>query len=281
MDNIQQQFKSLLTLPENTNAMSIKEQQQWLNTHNAFFRLNYSNTVEGANALLWFENHFSKTINSFAKLQKTKTPVASSVWQKTFNASVFTSLTAHRVVFNKVPKLSLADLSLSIDDAHRVKTAYASENPEFYTLDTNPDNPKAITVRNQDELDSRLVEVIKAIAEPLLPHFKEQKVGNRVFWGNTLYACSLAFTKLAPTYVESEFDVGAMQEWQAQLSDKIIRNGHKLNQIKKVHNENFQKLFIRRETCCLKYKIAGKAMCKTCNLYTPEEQEELFKIKNG
>ena len=143
-------------------------------------------------------------------------------------------------------------------------------------------NENAMQVESELALDEKLAQVITTLSEPLVPLYKKQKVSPKVFWGNALYACDLAFSKLAHQPLANdrlELDVQAASKWQQNLFNAVTPKGGELNAVKKVTFNGFQKLYVRRETCCLKYKIEGKEKCSTCNLHDSEIQENIMRNK--
>lgn len=279
MENLFNQFRTLVALPENAKALSITEQQAILNRHEPFFRLRFVEQPKGIKASEWFEREFPAVVQDYANSIEAKLPFAVPIWQKVFNAILLTSLVGHRVVFDRVLQLTLDDLYLTIGEDHRVASIEVSSATPFFALESDSD---AMQVESELALDEKLAQVITRLSEPLVPLYKKQKVSPKVFWGNALYACDLAFSKLAYQPLANdmvELDVQAASKWQQNLFNAVTPKGGELNAVKKVTFNGFQKLYVRRETCCLKYKIEGKEKCSTCNLHDSEIQENIMRNK--
>ncbi|ANP66877.1 MULTISPECIES: (2Fe-2S)-binding protein [Vibrio] len=278
MENLFNQFRTLVALPENVKTLTIAEQQALLNRHEPFFRLRFVEQPKGIKASEWFEREFPAVVQDYANSIEAKLPFAVPIWQKVFNAILLTSLVGHRVVFDRVLQLTLDDLYLTIGEDHRVASIEVSSATLFFSLES--DN-EAMQVESELALDEKLAQVIKTLSEPLVPLYKKQKVSPKVFWGNALYACDLAFSKLAHQPLANDtldLDVQAASKWQQNLFNAVTPKGGELNAVKKVIFNGFQKLYVRRETCCLKYKIEGKEKCSTCNLHDSEIQENIMRM---
>lgn len=281
MDNVFNQFRALMHLPEDAQQLSITEQQAILHQHEPFFRLGFTEQPKGIKASDWFETEFPAVVQAYADAIGAKLPFAVPIWQKVFNAILFTSLVAHRIVFNRVIALSLDDIYLSIGEDHRVAAIEVLDSAPFYSLNSD-DCPNAKLVDSEQWLDQKLSEVIVKLSEPLVTVYKQQKVSSKVFWGNTFYACDLVFSKLAHQPCSKSvmnLDERGVSEWQQTLFNAVIAKGGELNSVKKVTFNGFQKIYIRRETCCLKYKIEGKEKCSTCNLHDSAAQEMIMRNK--
>lgn len=205
-------------------------------------------------------------------------PFAVPIWQKVFNAILLTSLVGHRVVFDRVLQLTLDDLYLTMGEDHRVASIEVSNATPFFALEAGNEN--AMQVESELALDEKLAQVITTLSEPLVPLYKKQKVSPKVFWGNALYACDLVFSKLAHQPLANDtldLEVQTVSKWQQNLFNAVTPKGGELNAVKKVTFNGFQKLYVRRETCCLKYKIEGKEKCSTCNLHDSEIQENIMR----
>lgn len=279
MENLFNQFRILVALPENVKTLSISDQQAILNRHEPFFRLRFVEQPTGTKASEWFENDFPAVVQDYADSIEAKLPFAVPIWQKVFNAILLTSLVGHRVVFDRVLQLTLDDLYLTIGEDHRVASIEVSSATPFFALESDSD---AMQVESELALDEKLAQVITTLSEPLVPLYKKQKVSPKVFWGNALYACDLAFSKLAHQPLANDrldLDVQAASKWQQNLFNAVTPKGGELNAVKKVTFNGFQKLYVRRETCCLKYKIEGKEKCSTCNLHDSEIQENIMRNK--
>lgn len=278
MENLFNQFRTLVALPENVKTLSISDQQAILNRHEPFFRLRFVEQPKGIKASEWFERDFPAVVQDYADSIEAKLPFAVPIWQKVFNAILLTSLVGHRVVFDRVLQLTLDDLYLTIGEDHRVASIEVSSATPFFALESGNES----AMQAEQALDEKLAQVIATLSEPLVPLYKKQKVSPKVFWGNALYACDLAFSKLAHQPLAndtSDLEVQAVSKWQQNLFNAVTPKGGELNAVKKVTFNGFQKVYVRRETCCLKYKIEGKEKCSTCNLHDSEIQENIMRNK--
>lgn len=277
MNKLQQELLQWFDLPKEQGNLTLAEQQGLLNQHEPFFRLTIDNEAlaNSINAEQWYKTQAKDTLQNYADSLDTKLAFSAPIWQKVYNAILYTSLLGHRLVFNRVPKISLGSLGLTIGDDHRVASLCISEDTQFYCLDSELEN--GIQVSSQQALDEKLIEVILELSTPLTQFYKTQRVNPRLYWGNILYACNLAISKLThkPISSEESLDTSALQNWQSKVYEHALPKGGQLNQIKEVSFNGFRKLYVRRETCCLKYKIEGKAKCTTCNLHGEEEQAKL------
>lgn len=255
--------------------VTLQGMQGLLNQHEPFFRLSIEDSPSGVPATAWFDRDFSIAVTAFSEFMQTKKPFAAPIWQKTLNACLFTSLIGLRLRFNCVPDLSFEDLHIETGDDHRVSKLSIPADTNVFVLATQSDVANSTPVSNHDALDKKLAEVITRLGEAMQPHFKSQKVATKLFWGNALYACGLAYSKLFNRPIDTQVtnaDLFIQNQWFQSLSNQVQNKGGELNEIKKVEFKGFQKWFVRRETCCLKYKIDGKAKCTTCNLIEPSEQ---------
>tara|TARA_Y100000588_G_scaffold57111_1_gene55007 strand:+ start:7679 stop:8542 length:864 start_codon:yes stop_codon:yes gene_type:complete len=274
MERIQQQFLPLIELPQDANTLTLKQQQAILHKHEPFLRLTVTSHPVGTKGRDWFETEFSETLHAYAESLEAKLPFSTQVWHKTFNAILFSSLVAMRVVFNRVPKLSLDNIYISVADDHRIDKVEILDSTPYFSLDDSGEK-----VASQEALDDKLVETILALSASLSDKFKKHKVNPRVFWGNILYACNISFSKLANQPLDEKkhlIDETVVSQWQHNLYSKVLPKGGELNEIKKVTFNGFQKIYTRRETCCLKYKLDGKNKCATCNLHDEETQQLLM-----
>ncbi|MDK9735739.1 (2Fe-2S)-binding protein [Vibrio sp. D404a] len=274
MERIQQQFLPLIELPQDANTLTLKQQQAILHKHEPFLRLTVTSHPVGIKGRDWFETEFSETLHAYAESLEAKLPFSTPVWHKTFNAILFSSLVAMRVVFNRVPKLSLDNIYISVADDHRIDKVEILDSTPYFSLDDSGEK-----VASQEALDDKLVETILALSTSLSDKFKKHKVNPRVFWGNILYACNISFSKLANQPLDEKthlIDEMVVSEWQQNLYSKVLPKGGELNEIKKVTFNGFQKIYTRRETCCLKYKLDGKDKCATCNLHDEKTQQQLM-----
>lgn len=281
MEGIFKQFRSLVTLPDEEHRLSVAQHQAILNQHEPFFRLSFTEQPKGIKASEWFELEFPIVLQSYADSINTKLPFAVPIWQKVFNAILFTSMVAQRVVFDRVLKLSLDDIYLTIGEDHRVAKVEVLNSIPLYSLNPS-DALNSLVLDSAEELDEKLAEVIATLSNPLVASYKKQKVSPKVFWGNILYACDLAFSKLVHQPIATSalaIDEQSVSNWQQRLFNAVIQDGGNLNSVKKVEFNGFQKLYVRRETCCLKYKIDGKEKCSTCNLHNIDIQENIMRKK--
>lgn len=196
--------------------VTLQGMQGLLNQHEPFFRLSIEDSPSGVPATAWFEHEFSSAVNAFSEFMETKTPFAAPIWQKTLNACLFTSLIGLRLRFNCVPDLSFKDLHIETGNDHRVSKLSIPADTNAFVLATQSDIANSIPVSSHDALDRKLAEVIKRLGEAMQPHFKSQKVAAKLFWGNALYACGLAYSKLFNRPIDTQVtnaDLFIQNQW--------------------------------------------------------------------
>lgn len=66
MESLFNQFRTLVSLPENVKTLSISEQQAILNRHEPFFRLRFAEQPKGIKASEWFEREFPAVVQDYA-----------------------------------------------------------------------------------------------------------------------------------------------------------------------------------------------------------------------
>ncbi|MBC7004646.1 hypothetical protein BIZ37_18960 [Photobacterium sp. BZF1] len=254
-----------------------EEQLKRLNDYHWFFRLAPLPKPEATNAEQWFAEEFASTAEAFCRSLDTKPAFAMPEWQKLVNATIFPALVMHRLRYRRVLKLSLSDLSMTIGDNHKVSSISINHRVGFYCLNDDRLSEQGQIVDNEEQLDIALAKVIEKLGSEMEPYFRQQKIHPKLFWANILYACGLAFTKLSEQPIQTSNDAintESLNQWLETLSRMVYAKGAKLNSVQGVKAKGFQQFFIRRETCCLKYKIGTKAKCDVCNLISLEHQQQ-------
>lgn len=259
--------------------MDVPAMHAALNQHDPFYRHVYTEKATGTPMLEWFDNAFADTIDAYANALETKAAYVAPIWHKLFNSVLFSPIVGLRLTYNCVPVIAADDVYITIGEDHRVAKIELSNDVDFYCLGdaSIASSPKAITVNSQQDLDTKLVEVIVAMASLLEHHFKTQKVGSKLYWGAIHFAFGVANMRLSNQVAKVSstlVDTDKQDQWYEALSYELKSGRTALNSINRVEYGTFQKIYLRRETCCLRYKIDGRAKCATCNLIPPAEQRE-------
>ncbi|MGF1762004.1 (2Fe-2S)-binding protein [Aliivibrio kagoshimensis] len=277
--HITEQLASLW--PGSSQDPSLHSQLQWLNQHHKFFRFSIaSDHTQDESFDTWFASSFDPTLEQFGSMMEARPALAASLWQKSLNAHLFTGLTALRLKFNRVPQLSVSNTHIAIDKSYKVKQISTEETTPFYCLSNDPlaSNPISIVVSDQQELDKKFADVIRYFGIRFEPLFRGHKVNSKLFWGNLSFAITLTFMRLTEkgiTISDANKIKSLAQEWYQQLLPETAD----LNIIEQVDNQTLSILYVRRDTCCLKYKLEGKGNCGTCGLVDKQQQDKIYTDK--
>ncbi len=259
---------------------SIQVQLDWLHSFHDFFRLSVAND-KGENAEQWFGNSLTPTIQAFADSFQTKPAIAASLWQKGLNAHLITGLIGLRLKFHRVPKLTTQDIRIKVDEKKgKLKAVYLASDLAFYGLASDPlaDDLSCEVVDSHQELDKQLADLLRQIGIRLEPLFRKEKLPSQRFWGGMAYSVPLFLmktTEKAPKLAYAEQIVDLANQWYRQLLPEMAE----FLTIHGFNNEERAVLYIKRNTCCLKYKLKGKSKCSTCHLRDQEEVDQKFEKK--
>ena len=257
---------------------TLESQLEWLYQREPFFRLQYGSV--GVLLPTWFENGIEETINTFSLDIDAKPAVGASLWLKSFTAHLFSGLAALRLKFNRVLVPRFEQISLDVADNGKLKRVGVATDCTFYCLANDPlaYTAQAKVVNSEQDLDQALTDLVRVIGQYLAPTFKQLKVNTPQFWGAIGYALGLVFQKLTQHGIDSELSEKVQPVADAWLKS-VLPDYAELNRVKTATQGNIGIFYIRRETCCLKYKLDGKKNCATCQKREPLAQHELYQSK--
>lgn len=257
---------------------TLESQLDWLFQREPFFRLQYGEV--GQPLPEWMEAHIDTTIQSFSQDVDTRQAVGASLWLKSFTAHLCSGLAALRLKFNRVPMLSLEQISLEVAPNGKLKRVGIPKGCAFFCLEDDPlaNSLHAKVVESEQELDQKLSHFVQELGQSIAPQFKGQKVNTPQFWGALGYALGLVFQKLTQHGCDRTLIERLQPKTDAWLAG-ILPDFAELNSVKAASLENVGIYYIRRETCCLKYKLDGKKNCATCQQREPDEQLALYQSK--
>ncbi|MGR5063088.1 (2Fe-2S)-binding protein [Photobacterium sp. DNB22_13_2] len=257
---------------------TLESQLEWLFQREPFFRLQYGEV--GRPLPEWMEGRLDETIQAFSDDIATRQAVGASLWLKSFTAHLCSGLSALRLKFNRVPILSLEQISLDVATNGKLKRVGIPADSSFFCLEDDPlaQESLARVVESEQALDQHLSDLVIKVGQYLAPQFKTQKVNTPQFWGAIGYALGLVFQKLT----QHGFDKALIDRLQPKADAWlaiILPDYAELNRVKAVSQRKVGIYYIRRETCCLKYKLHGKKNCATCLQREPAEQLALYQSK--
>ncbi|MGR5142221.1 (2Fe-2S)-binding protein [Photobacterium sp. DNB23_23_1] len=257
---------------------TLESQLDWLFQRESFFRLQYGDVGQPLSE--WIDRHIDTTIQIFSQDVDTRQAVGASLWLKSFTAHLCSGLAALRLKFNRVPMLTFEQISLDVAMNGKLKRVGIAKGSSFYCLDDDPlaHSQQARVVESEQALDEKLAHFLRELGRVLAPQFKAQKVNTPQFWGAIGYALGLVFQKLT----QHGFDRALIESVQPKADTwlaGILPEFADLNSVKAASEGKVGIYYIRRETCCLKYKLDGKKNCATCQQREPAEQLALYQSK--
>lgn len=208
----------------------------------------------------WLDTHFSSLMQEHAQQTELGVAVCASLWHKQLVELIFPTLVTLRWQYQLVPQFGANDILLDIEPNGRITTLSIPNS--------------AVQSDNHQQLDEALTQLINSIAELLEPIFAEQKVNARRFWGNLSNALVQGFTRLSEQGAMDKDVSAALNAWLA-----VILGRNALVTATTVDENGQYFLYVRRQVCCLKYKLNKARMCKTCNLFALDEQEAFYRNK--
>lgn len=230
-----------------------------LDSRNELTVLSHNNT----SLLSWLQHHFASLMEQHGQLSGLGKAVCASLWHKQLVDLVMPTLVALRFKYRIVPQQPLLELGLDIQPNGRINTISLKQGQ--------------VDSRDEQALDLALAALIEQFADGLLALFAEQKVNKKRFWGNVSNALAQGFSRLneQAEHKFSEQDCMQMNRWlQTVLPEKAC-----LIELKLAKNASGSLLYVRRKTCCLKYRLDKQRMCKTCNLFDVDEQQAFYRNK--
>ncbi|CAH0528916.1 IucA/IucC family C-terminal-domain containing protein [Vibrio hippocampi] len=223
-------------------------------------------TVKAQNSVrltTWLGEHFEALMTVHADFTGLGKAVCASLWHKQLVELLMPTLVALRFQYRLVPADGLLAIGLDIEPNGRINTISIPEG----TVDKE----------NELALDSAFKTIIAQFAESLQPLFADQRVNSKRFWGNLSNALAQGFTRLAPRDSQpfTQADCDQINLWLAQ----VLPPEASLVEVKLAQSHSRSMFYVRRKTCCLKYKLDKVRMCQTCNLKQLSEQEKFYTNK--
>lgn len=269
-----------LSKKTSNSCYSLREQLAWLHNADDNFKLKAidKNQLDDKYSLLnkWLPANLSNAIELFGKKNEVNQNVAASMWLKSFNNQFFTSLTALRLKFNRVPIVQFNDIFISTPNGEKIKSLQINNNCPFVCLATDPlaSESQATVVESQEKLDEAFTYLLQQIGGGLSIFFEKERLKHRPFWGSISLAVSVFFMRLTEKglskEVASQLALNA-EHWLENIMPEIGKN---LAHVRVAENNQQAILYVQRETCCMKYKIDGKKNCATCQLLSEEDRHK-------
>lgn len=264
--------------PGKPQQSTIGAQLEWLLQREPFFRL--ESGFVGLPLDEWMETEFSAAIATFCDDVHTRKAVGASLWLKSFSAHLITGMAALRLKFTRVPCITVGQISLEVSPKGKLLRVAIDEGAAFYCLadDVMAHSPLAIVVASEQMLDQQFALILQRLGDYLAPYYKRENVNRNLFWGNWGYAVGLLFQKLTQHGCDSVL-LERLQSEADRWLKRLLPNTASLNSVKVASRSPVAIYYIRRETCCLKYKLDGKKNCATCQLIDPVEQLAIYQSK--
>ncbi|KLV02483.1 hypothetical protein ABT58_02925 [Photobacterium aphoticum] len=258
--------------------MSVNAQLRWLHEREPFFRL--QSGQHGKPLITWLDTEYSQTLAVFRDDLQTRQAVGASMWLKGFSAHLLTGLAALRLKFQRVLHFDAHAVFLTLSATGKVKVVSIDDNAPFYCLATDPlaSSPLARVVESEAALDQQFSRMLVELGEVMAPYLKTEKVNRTLFWGHWGYALGLVFQKLTQDGADSVL-LEQIQPLADRWLQSLLPDWASLNAVKVASRAPMAVYYIRRETCCLKYKLDGKKKCSTCQLTDPIEQLQRYQSK--
>ncbi|WP_053062545.1 (2Fe-2S)-binding protein [Photobacterium aquae] len=257
---------------------TLAAQFDWLHQCLPFLRLQTAGG--GASLSQWIPSKLDPAIESFCNAKDVRHSVGASLWLKSFNAHLFTGLAALRLKFNRVPALTEDAIIVDINAEGKVKQLSILDSQPFYCLadDSMAEEPQALVVANEAELDRCLAEILTGLLSYLEPEFKRNNIGRQLFVGSVGYALGTVFAKLTEKGYDRD-QLARLLPVADNWLKTVLPAAATLNTVTQATQCNRAIYYVRRETCCLKYKLAGKKNCGTCQLTDAAEQLASYQTK--
>ncbi|MGF1688973.1 (2Fe-2S)-binding protein [Photobacterium japonica] len=264
--------------PGQPDTSSLHAQLDWLTQCEPFFRLQTGQ--QGDTLAEWLDNRCSQVIALFCQDIQTQRAVGASMWLKGFSAHLLSGMAALRLKFQRVMHFDVHTINLLLSPKGKVKAVSITDDAPFYCLATDPlaGSPLARVVASEAALDAQFSALLVALGQYMAPYFKIQKVSRTLFWGHWGYAVGLVFQKLTQNGADSVL-LETLQPNADRWLQSLLPATATLNAIKVASQAPMAVYYVRRETCCLKYKLDGKKHCSTCQLTDPEEQRRRYQAK--
>jgi len=210
--------------------------------------------------------------------------VATSLFCQAWAASVTRPAIAGLVRSRRVADLSAANTVLTFDGEGRPGGA-SPTTPRYAALSTDREaaaDPEADIVNDDDALfawarsrlfDGHLATLVDALAG-IAP------VGRRLLWGNVAAATAAAFAALSAAELPSARRAALMLSDVRHLLDEPGSPTEGLAEVFPVDHDGGVRLFVRRQTCCLRYRLPDAPVtCLSCRLVPESERRRRIALR--
>jgi hypothetical protein len=235
------------------------------------------NTPVVAETALRDDRRLFRMVQAFGRAAGTdETPVAASLLCQAWAVSVTRAAISSLVGARRVPDLAAANTVLSVDGDGRPAGA-SFLTPRFAAVAGDPDAataPGALIVADDDALFAwARVRLFDGHLGPLVEALHDiAPVGRRLLWGNVAAAAAGGFATLS-----------AQGPYASQpdrlLADARLLLDHPgsptegLAEVFAVPHAGGTRLFVRRQTCCLRYRLPdAPPTCLSCRLVPESER---------
>ncbi len=197
--------------------------------------------------------------------------VAASLFGQAYALVVTHTTIVCLVVERRVPDVAAANTAVCLDAAGR-PVSLALTTPRCAVLSDDPaaahpdsevvaDFSRLVSWARQQAFDDHLGPFIDALTV-IAP------VGRRTLWGNVAAACAKAFAALDVAGIDHDRLLGDA----TALLDAPDAPTRGLARLFAIDHGNGRRLFVRRETCCLYYRLPGAVSCLSCRLLSDAER---------
>ena len=210
--------------------------------------------------------------------------VATSLLCQAWAVSVTRPAIAGLVGARRVADLAAANTLLQFDGEGRPVGA-SPVTPRFAALPGDTEaatDPSAEIVNDDDALfawirsrlfDDHLAILVDALGD-LVP------VGRRLLWGNVAAATAGAFAPLAAAEMPTADRAALMLRDARRLLDEPGSPTEGLAEVFPVNHDGAVRLFVRRQTCCLRYRLPdAPPTCLSCRLMPESERRRRIALK--
>ena len=243
------------------------------------------NTAVGAANALNDGPGLFRMVQAFGRTAGTdETAVAASLLCQAWAVGVTRAAIASLVGARRVPDLSAANTVLRFDGQGRPAGA-SPVTPRFAALPDDRDaaaDPGAEIVADEDGLftwaRSRLFGGHLALLIDALHDLAP--VGGRLLWGNVAAATAGAFAALSAAELPCADRAALMRRDASRLLDTPGSPTEGLAELFPVDHDGGVRLFVRRQTCCLRYRLPdAPPTCLSCRLVPEAERRRRIALK--
>ena len=205
-----------------------------------------------------------------------ETPVAASLLCQAWAVSVTRAAIASLVGARRMPDLAAANTVLSVDGDGRPAEA-SLLTPRFAAVAGDPDAATALgaeLVADDEALfDWARVRLFDGHLGPLVEALHDlAPVGRRLLWGNVAAATAGAFAGLSAQATYASTPERLLADAR-RLLDRPGSPTEGLAEVFAVPHNGGARLFVRRQTCCLRYRLPdAPPTCLSCRLVPESER---------